>query len=122
MKKYLWQIIGSISILILGFSQLVKHANAAIGFDNEGNIKKATNLTDKSPKDITIQTIQWALGFLGLVAVVLILYGGITWMTSAGNEEKVKKAKDILKMAVIGMIVVLLAWALVTFVFTTIQQ
>jgi len=60
--------------------------------------------------------IQVALGFLGILAVVLILYGGFVWMTSAGEPEKIDKAKKILRNAVIGLIIILLAFAIASFI------
>lgn len=63
-----------------------------------------------------IKIVQWALGFLGLVAVIIIMYGGFVWLTAAGNEDKVRKAKKIITQAVIGLIIILLAWAIVTFI------
>ena len=126
MKKNLWKIIGTLSLVATGaiifsnriFAQEFRGAE----FDPEGKIKKATGLTTASPVQITINTIKWALSFLGLVAVVMIIWGGFMWMTSAGNEERVRKAKDILKAAIIGMIVVLISWAMVSFVFTQTRE
>jgi len=66
--------------------------------------------------DTAINVIQWVLGILALVAVVMIIYGGILWMTAAGNEEKIAKAKKVISAAVIGLIIVLMAWAIVIFV------
>lgn len=66
-----------------------------------------------------VKIVQWVLGFLGLIAVIMILYGGFVWMTAGGNEEKVASAKKIISAAVIGLIVVLLAWAIVIFVVQT---
>lgn len=63
-----------------------------------------------------VQIVQWVLGFLGLVAVIMILIGGFQWMTAGGNEEKVASAKKVISAAVIGLIIVLLAWAIVIFV------
>jgi hypothetical protein len=59
------------------------------------------------------------LGLLGLIAVVLIIYGGFIWLTAGGNEDKVGQAKRIISAAVVGLIIVLLAWAIVTFVVST---
>lgn len=63
-----------------------------------------------------INVIQWVLGILALVAVVMIIIGGFQWMTAAGNEERIEKAKKVISAAVIGLIIVLLAWAIVIFV------
>ena len=60
--------------------------------------------------------IKGFIGLLGMVLVVLIIYAGFLWMTAQGNEEQVSKAKDILKNAVIGMIIMFAAWAITDFV------
>jgi hypothetical protein len=122
MKKIFYISIGSLTLItvgMFGFAQKTLADVDSVQFDPENKIKNATKLPDKNPVDITTNTIQWALGFLGLVAVIMIIYGGVTWMTAAGNEERVKKAKQILTYAVIGLSIVLLAWIMVTFVFTT---
>lgn len=90
-----------------------------VEFDSEGKLRQlATNqgLTTENPRVITVRTIQWALGFLGLVAVIMVIYGGITWMTSAGNEKRVTQAKQILTYSTIGLVIILLSWSFVTFV------
>lgn len=56
------------------------------------------------------------LGLIGVIAVAYLIYGGYTWMTSQGAEPKVKAAKEIIKNAVIGIIVILLSEVIVNFV------
>jgi RsiW-degrading membrane proteinase PrsW (M82 family) len=51
-----------------------------------------------------------------VVFLILIIYGGILWMTAAGNEEKVKKAKELITEALIGLVIVLAAYAISYFV------
>lgn len=65
---------------------------------------------------IIARIIQVALGLLGIVLVVLIMYAGFLWMTAGGNEEQITKAKAMLKNAVIGLVIILSAVAIVTFV------
>ena len=60
--------------------------------------------------------IQAALGLLGVLFIILIIYGGIIWMTAAGNEESVKKATSTIKHALIGLVVVLLAYIISIFI------
>lgn len=117
MKRISWKMFGWLGFLLISVFFVYKKAFAqGVRFDPEGKIRKATKLPDKSPEEVIIATAQWALGFLGLVAVILIIYGGFTWMTSAGNEERVKKAKEIIKASVIGLVIVLASWMIVTFV------
>ena len=67
--------------------------------------------TPQDLRTIVARIINVVLGLLGVVFVVLIIFGGFQYMTSAGNEEKTKKATDILKAALIGLIIILAAWA-----------
>lgn len=66
-------------------------------------------------QETVIKIVQWILGLLGLIAVIMILIGGFKWMTAGGNEEKIESAKKLLTAAIIGLIIVLLAWAIVIF-------
>lgn len=65
---------------------------------------------------IIINAIMIALGFVGIIFVGLIVYGGFLLFTANGEEEKVKKGTDIIKAAVIGFIVVMLSYAVTTFI------
>lgn len=65
---------------------------------------------------IIARIIQVTLGFLGIIAVVLILYAGYTIMTSGGDENKVAEGKKIIQNAVIGLAIILSAFAIVQFV------
>lgn len=56
------------------------------------------------------------LGVIGALAILVIVYGGVLYITSAGNEESLKKAKGAVTGAVIGLAVALLAYVIVDFV------
>jgi len=73
-------------------------------------------LPTTDPRIIVAKIIRVALGFLGMVALVLILYGGYLWMTSAGNEETIAKAKKVLINATIGLAIILSAFAITQFI------
>ena len=74
----------------------------------------ASNATDL--KGSVINVINAIIAVLGLVAVVVIILGGVQYMTSAGDSGKVKKAKDTILYGVIGLIVCIIAAAIVNFV------
>ncbi|MFA7662414.1 MAG: Ig-like domain-containing protein [Patescibacteria group bacterium] len=61
--------------------------------------------------------INYAMSFLGFIAVILILYGGFIWMTAKGDDKKVEKAKKIIKNTVIGLVIIFAAWGIVRFIF-----
>lgn len=60
--------------------------------------------------------INFVLSLVGSVSLLLFVYGGITWMTSVGNQAQIKKGKDIIIWAVIGLAVVFTSYILVKFV------
>jgi len=70
----------------------------------------------RDPSGMIGQIIGFFLGFLGVAFLILALYAGILWMTAGGNEEQVTKARKWLINSVIGIIIILAAYALSTFV------
>ena len=67
-------------------------------------------------RSLVISMINYALGFLGLIAVIMVMYGGITYVISAGNDEAVGNAKKIIMFALIGLVIIMLAFAMVNWV------
>ena len=63
-----------------------------------------------------VWVIRIALGFLGIIAVIIILLGGFKWMTAGGNEDKVGEAKKLITAGVIGLVIIISAFAIATFV------
>jgi uncharacterized membrane protein YwzB len=60
--------------------------------------------------------INIALGFLGVALLIIIIYGGFLYMTSGGEEAKIKKGKNWNKNGIIGLVIILLAYAITNFV------
>ncbi|MFH0804746.1 MAG: hypothetical protein V1916_00960 [Patescibacteria group bacterium] len=108
MKKFT---IALVSLAVLALPTI-----AAAQVNSATSIGSTFGLGSADLESTVIKIVQWALGFLGLIAVIMILIGGFQWMTAGGNEEKVASAKKIISAAVIGLIIVLLAWAIVIFV------
>ncbi|MFC1612998.1 pilin [Patescibacteria group bacterium] len=65
--------------------------------------------------------IKAVMGLVGSVALLMFVYGGFLWMTAAGNDEKVKKGKDIFVWATLGLAVIFLSYLLVHFVLTSLM-
>ena len=75
--------------------------------------------TEVEGKDVTKTLkngINLAIGVIGFIAVVIIIYGGFMYTTSAGDSNKVTKAKNAIMYGIIGLVVAMLAFAIVNFV------
>ncbi|MFZ4631965.1 MAG: pilin [Patescibacteria group bacterium] len=112
-------------LFIFGFIALAFVANFAFaqsGNDTFGIEKTNTALNGSlgisgtDPILVASRVIQIALSFLGMLALILTIYAGFLWMTSNGEEDRVTRAKMILRNAVIGLLIILASWAIVTFV------
>lgn len=75
-----------------------------------------SNLTDKDARDVVANLINVALQISGILLVVYIIYAGYLWMTAGGEEEQVTKAKTIISACVMGLLIVLSAYSLASFV------
>ena len=69
-----------------------------------------------SPQTLIGRVINSVLGVVGSLALVMFIYGGLIWMTSSGSSEQVKKGRDILIWAAIGLVIIFSAYGLVRFV------
>lgn len=118
MKKYL---------SVLAFSLLLLFP-VVTAFAAGSGSTPCTNCTLNNPmgsKSIEVligQLINTAMGVIGSLALLMFVYGGFTWMLSAGNSEKVKKGKDIVVWSALGLSLVFMSYALVRFVLETIQM
>ncbi len=70
--------------------------------------------------DTLTTIVNVLLGFLGVLAIIVILVGGFKWMTSGGNEEKVSGARQMIVAGIIGLAIILAAFAIVQFVVTNV--
>ena len=70
------------------------------------------NTDEFGVEGIISQVITTALTFVGVVFLGLAIYAGYNWMTAQGEEEKVTKAKDTLTAAIIGLVIVIAAYAI----------
>lgn len=91
-------------------------ASAIVGFVVDNLALPSSGIYQGTADDMIRKIIELALGMAGIVAVCMTVYGGVTFATSAGDANKVKKGKNIILYSVIGLVVVLLSWAIVEFV------
>lgn len=75
--------------------------------------------TDSTAADyVTVisSVIQTVLSLLGVIFLILLIYGGFLWMTARGNEQQVEKAKEVMYSSIVGLIIILAAYSISYFV------
>jgi Zn-dependent protease with chaperone function len=110
MKKILSQAYKLAYLAPLGLASTA-HAQVSIDFP--------TSFAGFSSQDVktTIENIvRIIVGFLGIITIIIILAGGFKWMTSGGSEDKIGEAKKLISAGVVGLVVVLAAYAISSFV------
>lgn len=115
LKKYRVFFIAGFFMGLVGFL-FPDIAGAASTNDLGMEYGNAIGLPSTDPRLVIARLIQIVLGFLGIISVALVVYGGFLWMTSAGNPEKIEKAKKVLKNAIIGLAIILSAFGITTFI------
>ena len=85
--------------------------------DSAGTVRFENPLGDAATYEAVVaNVVQGVLGIVGLVALIIFIYGGIVWMTSLGNAERVKQGRDTLVWGTIGIIVVFASFAIVNLI------
>ena len=114
MKKILLILILFFSILISSNPVLAYSFNDNSGLNTTANGAGYDQSTD-AKAFITSKigiAISAVVSFIGIILLCLIIYGGYLWMVAAGNESQIDKAKDIIKNSIIGVIIILCAYAI----------
>lgn len=85
--------------------------------ENTGVVQTTAGYGDTTLGEVVATVIKGFLGLLGIIFIVLIILSGYNWMTAAGDEEKIKKATSTIRSAIIGLLIIIAAYAITYFVF-----
>lgn len=92
-----------------GFNQQLSNIATNAGY-NPAN-------QDETTLEKTISTvINVVLSLVGVLFMILMIYGGLMWMTAGGDDKKVEKAQDTIRAGIIGLVIVIAAYAISIFV------
>jgi hypothetical protein len=129
MKKGIYKIFlaGLLLLVILTFPFV------ALGGDKPKTLSNALEDTNAfanrggynqplAPEIYIGRIVSIVLSFLGAIFMVLMVVGGFQWLTSGGNEEKVTKAKGLIKHSVIGLLIVFMAFMISYFIVTVVLR
>jgi len=114
MKKYL---LAVYLFLFMPFSSFAADYGLGTAADTAGLPKGNTDI-----KVVIAKYVSITLEFVGVIFLLLFIYGGFMWMFSKGNETKIKDAKGILVNAVIGLVIIFSAYVITNFVLTNVAN
>lgn len=112
-----YKLIVCLPILMIAFSLLAGPVLALTV--SETGLETTAREAELPETDLTVtigRLIGIAFSLVGVIFFLLLLYGGFLWMTARGNEENVKKARDLLTAAIIGLIIVVAGYTISSFV------
>ena len=102
---------GVFSFATRAHAQIANSVNSLQQTANAAGVGGSTDLVT-----IIGRIIYVALGFVGIILLVILIYAGFLWMTAGGDEDKVKKAKQFITNAIIGLVIIASSWAIVYFI------
>src|SRR3989338_5216197 len=112
---------GSTPIFFAVFLLFAKRTFAAALDTGLAPIAGEIALPTSDIRIVIVRIINVALGFLGIIVLLFVLYGGYLWLTSGGDERKVETAKKVLKNSVIGLIIIITSFAITRFILTRLE-
>lgn len=98
---------------LYGVNSVMAQSGFLQATDNPGAVAGATG-GESSVRALILTIVNFFLGFLGLIAVLMVIFGGVLIVTSQGNAETAGKGKKILTYAAIGIVIILLSFAFVS--------
>lgn len=115
-------ILSILFLALMGSVAMVGRVAAAdeYGLDTVAGAAELKGLGDDVP-NITGRFLGAALSLVGILFFILTIYGGVLWMTSHGNSEQATKGLNTTIAAIIGLVIVLAAYAITNFVFKTVE-
>jgi Na+/proline symporter len=126
MIKILNKKIGIAILMVIFTLFLANFASASYNFAEQSGLnllagKVGYEQTPKSPEAYIGQILMLVFSLVGIIFLALTIYAGVHWMTAQGNSSQVEKAKDTLIKAIVGLVIIMAAYAITFFVINAIQ-
>ena len=107
-----------VAVIAVTFGVSAVHAQSSDALSDLGifDIGQTLSLPDTDPHAFAVMLINQVLSFLGILALIVFLWGGFLYMFSGGRPEKTERAKAVIVNGIIGLIIIMCAWTVVRFV------
>ncbi|MBU1130881.1 pilin [Patescibacteria group bacterium] len=113
-------LIGCPTAIIIA-QQNTQNTQSAQGGAVTGSLNNPLGSPNLGPQQIYGRLIYSFMGLTGIVALLMFILGGFQWMTAGGSPDKIKKGRDTLMWAVLGLIVIFSSYAILRAILETLQ-
>ena len=116
-----------VAVMVFGVSIIYQTRNTEIAGAINSEITSGMNATSAGTStptnaNVVIKNVTNIMFFIiGAVSVIMLIYGGIRYTTSGGNTNSVTAAKNTVIYSIVGLVISILAYAIVNFVVTNIK-
>lgn len=114
--------LGLVSTMMMPMATFAQPGTLTTDDLGVGAIEDDISLGGGDVRQTAARLINVALGFLGIIAVVIVLIGGFKYMVSGGNEDKTAEARRLIVSGIIGLAIILSAWAITSFVLSRLLE
>ncbi len=83
-------------------------------YNAAAEVNFANPTTTNTTEELVTSIVNWLLGITSAVVIIFLVYGGIMYITSSGDENQIEKSKKIINYAIIGLFLVLISYSVVT--------
>ncbi|MFH2105606.1 MAG: pilin [Parcubacteria group bacterium] len=114
MNKKVYKISAGLLVLVCGM--MFVGVDTAQATDYGLSFVKGKGMVESDWVTVVANVIRAVLGIVGVLLLVMMIYGGVVYMTSAGSEDRVAMGKKVLSYAIFGVVIIALAFVLTTYV------
>ena len=121
-KKVAKYLLSFVFLALLALPVITFAQSDPFGLDPVREGLSDSPLQETDPRTTVARLITTAMILLGTIAVAIVLAAGFKWMTAGGNEDKIDDAKKLMTSGVVGLIIILSAWGIATFIINQLQS
>ncbi len=97
-------------------AQGLEEGGTGLQIAGTGDVAISSDIDKRPLGDVILSMVNFFIGFLGFIAVIVFVYAGVLWVTSGGNDEQITKARKIMTYAALGLLVVIMSFSIVRFI------
>ena len=120
--KFSFNILLIALILVIGFefssalAQGLDQGGSGLNVAGTEDVSISSDIDKRPLGAVILAMVNYFIGFLGFIAVIMFVYAGVLWVVAGGNDDQIGKAKNIMTYSALGLLIVILSYSIVRFI------